>query len=68
MRNSVKNGTNGGFRSFSQFHIVHTYNSHHTKEEPWNSLMKAAAPRYRQVSKTTAFTPSLTSILVFIYF
>ncbi len=28
--------------------------THHTQGEPWNSIMKAAAPTYRQVPKTTA--------------
>ena len=37
----------GGFADvFSLLHIDHAFNSHHTKEEPWNSLMKAVAPRF----------------------
>ncbi len=31
--------------------------THRTKGEPWNSLMKAAAPTYRQVPKTTESQP-----------
>ena len=37
---------------FSQFHIVHISEAHHTKGGPWNSIMKAAAIIYRHVSKT----------------
>ena len=33
----------------TQFHIVHTYNSHHTKGEAWNSHMKSAAPTYSPI-------------------
>ena len=33
----------------SQFHLVHTFDSHHTKGEPLNSLLKAFTPSYRQV-------------------
>ncbi len=29
--------------AFSQLHIVHSYEYHHTKGTPWNSRMKAAA-------------------------
>ena len=43
----------------SQLNIIHTYQSHPTKKEPWNSIMKAAAPTYRLVPKTTASAPSL---------
>ncbi len=41
-------GGNGIFPTlFSQFHIVHTYEtSHHTIEEPWDPLLKATAPRF----------------------
>ncbi len=28
----------------SQFYIVHTYDSHHNKGEPWDSLLKAITP------------------------
>ncbi len=31
----------GSATAFSLFHIVHTYDSHHTKGKPRNSLMKA---------------------------
>ncbi len=40
--------------SSSKFHIIHTYESHHTKGEPWNSLMKAVTPSYRKVLKAIA--------------
>ena len=36
-----------------KFPIRSTYNYRHTKEEPLNSIVKAAAPTYRQVPKTT---------------
>ncbi len=36
-------GCGGSAAGCSQLHIVHTYESYHTKGEPWNSLMKAAA-------------------------
>ncbi len=41
----------GGFRQFAafflQFHIVHAFDSHQTKGEPFNlSLMKAVTPRF----------------------
>ena len=37
-------GDSGGSATVSsQFHIAHTYESHHTKAEPWNSHLKAAA-------------------------
>ena len=38
-------GSSGGSIS-SQLHIVHTYDSHHTKGEPWNSLMKTVTPSF----------------------
>ena len=37
----------------SQYHIVHTYNSHHIKEESWNSLMENFKPSFRPILKTT---------------
>ncbi len=44
----------GGFRRkrwfrrrfLKQFIIVHAFGSHHTKGEPWNSLMKAVTQRF----------------------
>ncbi len=30
----------------SYFNIVHNYVSHHTKGEPWNSLMKDVTPKF----------------------
>ena len=57
MSNSAKNGKkkslgDGGFGGSatvsSQLHTIHAYESHHTKEELWNSLMKAAAPTFRK--------------------
>ncbi len=42
----------GGGISSLQFHIIHAYEN--TTEESWNSLMKDAAPTYRQVPKTTS--------------
>ncbi len=35
----------------SQFHIVYTYESHHTKGEPWNYPMKAAAQTFQKRPK-----------------
>ena len=37
----------GSAAASSQLQIVHTYGSHHTKGELWNSLMKAAAPTFQ---------------------
>ena len=37
-------GSGGSATVSSQFDIVQTYDSHHTQEEPWNSILKAAAP------------------------
>ncbi len=49
---SVVLGSSCGFGVVStQFHIVHTYNSHHTKGEHWKSHMKSAAPIYIQILK-----------------
>ena len=31
---------------FKQFHIVHAFGSHHTKGEPWDSLMKAVTQSF----------------------
>ncbi len=39
---------------FLLFQYNHTYKSRHTKGEPWNSIVKDAAPTYWQDSKTTA--------------
>ena len=36
------------FTVSSQFHNDHNYESHHTKGEPWNSFMKAAAPTFQK--------------------
>ena len=33
---------------YSQFQIIHTYESHHTKEEPFNLPMKAASPTFQK--------------------
>ena len=46
---------NGSATIPTQLNIVHTYISHYTKGGPWNSLMKAASPTYRQVQKTTTY-------------
>ncbi len=37
--------------------IKSTFDSHHTKEEPCNSPMKAADQTYRKVTKTTTYAP-----------
>ena len=42
-------GSGGSATVSSQFDIVQTYDSHHTQEEPWNSILKDAAPTYRQI-------------------
>ena len=41
---------------FQQYHI---YEPRHTKGEPWNSIIKASGPTYRQVPKTTLSAPLL---------
>ena len=43
------------------------YESRHTKGEPWNSIMKAAAPTYRQVPKTTASPPPYPSLFSYLF-
>ncbi len=61
MSNSVRNvfflnrremvgfgGNSGSAAVSSQLHIVHTYESRHSKGEPWNSIMKAAAPTFQK--------------------
>ncbi len=53
-RNGKKNrretadfGVSGVYTTVSsQFHIDHTYGSHHTQREPWKSALKAAAPTF----------------------
>ncbi len=41
--------------AFSLLHFGYTYEFHHTKGKPWNSLIKAAAPTFK---KTTASAPT----------
>ena len=50
----------GGSGVSSQLHIVHTYESHHTKEELLNSLIKAAA---LNIPKITTFALQSLCIL-----
>ncbi len=57
MPNSARNGKKIGVGW--HFQIGHTYDSYHTKGEPWISLMKAVTPT---VPKKT-----LSSPLPFIY-
>ena len=40
---TVDGGSGGSAAVSSQLHIVYTYESHHIKGEPWNSLKKTAA-------------------------
>ncbi len=42
---AVFGGNNGSTVVTSQFLIVNTYGSHHTKVEPWNPLINDFAPR-----------------------
>ncbi len=45
LSNSLRNSA--GFAAVSsQFHIVHTYDSHPTKGELKNAFMKAISPRF----------------------
>jgi len=53
----VIGGGGGSDAVSSQFHIVYTHYSHHTKGEPWNSLMKTITPVYRQILIKTASPP-----------
>ncbi len=55
-------GDSSGFANISsQFHIVHTYESHNTKGEPWKYIMKAAV--CIKFQKTTASAPSFINSL-----
>ena len=41
-----------------------TFDSHHTKGEPWNYLMKASAPTYRQVPKNDRILRSVNNLIL----
>ena len=43
----------------SQLQIIHTYDSHYAKGEPWNSLMKVVSPSYWRVLELIARSLSL---------
>ena len=44
----VKKNFGGSAAVSSHLLIVHTYEFYHNKGEPWNSLMKAAAPTFQK--------------------
>ncbi len=46
IRRAFGGSGNSATVSSLQFHINHTYEYHPTKEQPWNSPIKVAAPTY----------------------
>ncbi len=51
---SVFGGSGGFIDVSSQFYIVYTYDSHHTKGEPWKSFMKAVACYIKVLNMTAS--------------
>ena len=57
-------GGSGGYSTVSsQLHIVHSYEYHHTKGTPWNSLINAASQTFK-TSASTHLTRSKYKIAV----